>query len=279
MTQRLSAKGAAFVRHHEGFVANWYLDPVGIPTIGVGFTWLSDSFREWWGKNKPGQAFAKGATMTRAEADDALQFMCAKEYGAAVARFLGRPKKQHVFDGTTSPVYNLGTGSLKWTWAAAVKRGDLKDAANRLRVTGTTARGKKLRGLVIRREAEARLLEHGDYGTGGAVAAPTTPDDPMADGVLVRGERGAAVTALQKALAAKGHYAGNIDDVFGFGTEAAVMAFQRANGLKADGFAGPKTLERLAVHGDAPPTTPSPAPTNWLAALISIVLSFLKGRK
>lgn len=277
MTQRLSAKGAAFVRYHEGFVANWYLDPVGIPTIGVGFTWLSDSFREWWGKNKPGQAFAKGATMTRAEADDALQFMCAREYGAAVGRFLGKPVAQHVFDGTVSPVYNLGTGALGWTWAAAVKRGDLKGAATRLRTTGTTARGVKLRGLVVRRQEEAELLEHGDYAIGSAAVAPAA-DDPMADGVLVKGERGAAVTELQKALAAKGFYTGLIDDLFGFGTEAAVMAFQRAKGLKADGFAGEKTL--AALYGKAPASpTPAASKTNWLAALIAAVMSLFGGKR
>ncbi|HEV7291037.1 MAG TPA: hypothetical protein VGN79_01860 [Devosia sp.] len=129
----LSSAGAAFVRHHEGFVASWYLDPVNVPTIGVGFTWRSDSFREWWGKNKPGQPFAKGATMTREEADECLTYMVAREYGAAVNRFFGKPMFQHVFDGTVSPVYNLGPGSLEWKWAAALKSGDLQRAATLLR--------------------------------------------------------------------------------------------------------------------------------------------------
>ena len=33
---RLSKQGAAFVRSHEGFVPKYYLDPVAVPTIGVG---------------------------------------------------------------------------------------------------------------------------------------------------------------------------------------------------------------------------------------------------
>ena len=35
------------------------------------------------------------------------------------------------------------------------------------------------------------------------------------------------------------------DGIFGVETAATVVSFQRANGLKADGLVGPKTLERL----------------------------------
>lgn len=283
---RLSAAGAAFVRHHEGFVDHAYLDPVGVLTIGVGFTWGSDSFREWWERNRPGQPFTKSATMTRAEADGALRFMVDMEYGKAVNRFLGKAVRQHVFDGMVSPVYNLGPGSLKWKWAAAVKAGNLNEAATRLRNTGTTARGKKLRGLVIRRKEEAELLAHGDYEIGvGKVYA-----EPMDDGVLVRGERGAPVIDLQKRLKALGHYAGAVDGIFGHGTEAAVMAFQRAHGMRADGYAGPKTLDALADKPAQPPES-APAPSRstetnkpsqargWAAAIIAIgaaIFAFLK---
>lgn len=251
MTQRLSERGAAFVRHHEGFVDRWYLDPVGVPTIGVGFTWLSASFREWWDRNRPGEAFAKGAKMTRAEADACLIFMFAMEYGKAVGDFYGDVVKQHVFDGTASPVYNLGPGSLKWKWAAAAKAGKLKEAANLLKTTGTTAKGVKLKGLVIRRQEEAELLEHGDYDIGTNVVY----SDPMADGMLVRGERGSAVIDLQSRLRSLGLYTGKLDGNFGHGTEAAVLEFQRANGLTPDGYAGPNTLK--ALGSPAKPVEPS----------------------
>lgn len=282
MAQRLSAPGAAFLRHHEGFVEHWYLDPVGVPTIGVGFTWASASFREWWERNRPGQKFAKDAKMTRAEADAALIFMCEMEYGKAVGGFLGREVKQHVFDGMTSPVFNLGPGSLEWKWAAAAKAGDLKEAAELLRTTGTTAKGVKLKGLVIRRQEEAELLETGDY----TIGVNKVYDDPLADGVLVRGERGAPVVELQTRLKALGLYTGNIDGIFGFGTEAAVLAFQRAQGLEADGWAGPKTLGALAgppadeiphhPEPSAPPATkPKPDGLNWPAIIIFAALAAL----
>lgn len=260
----LSPEGAAFLRRHEGFVGHAYSDPVGILTIGIGFTWGSSAFRTWWRANKGNAPFGAGAKMTRAEADAALIFICAEEYGRAVNEFLERKVAQHVFDGTCSPVYNMGPGSLKWQWASAVKAGDLALAAKRLINTGTTAKGKKLPGLVRRRKEEAELIEHGNY-SGVAVEA-----DAMADGMLVRGERGSAVVDLQKALAATGHYDGVVDGIFGYGTEAAVLAFQRANGLKPDGYAGPKTLAALSI----PPAPEKPAsePRNWIAAIIELVV-------
>jgi len=242
----LSSEGAEFLRQHEGFVPRWYLDPVNVPTIGVGFTWASEGFREWWNRNRLGEPFGRGAVMSREEADRALKFVVEAEYGKAVNIFLGRAVKQHVYDGTVSPVYNLGPGSLKWKWAAAVKEGDLAQAATRLRSTGVTAKGKPLRGLVSRRKEEGELIQHGDYTIGEA------EKEPLIDGVLVRGERGAPVAELQRQLKAKGYYDGAIDGRFGYGTEAAVLAFQRANKLEADGFAGPMTLAALSAPKPIP---------------------------
>ena len=66
---------------------------------------------------------------------------------------------------------------------------------------------------------------------------------------LKKGSRGAAVKTLQTALKEQGYYSGKIDGVFGKGTVKAVKAFQRKNGLKADGIAGPLTLEKLYSGG------------------------------
>lgn len=56
---------------------------------------------------------------------------------------------------------------------------------------------------------------------------------------------GADVTLLQEKLRSLGFSPGKIDGDFGPGTEAAVMAFQRSEGLLADGLVGPATLEAL----------------------------------
>jgi lysozyme len=89
-----------------------------------------------------------------------------------------------VFDGSVSPVFNLGPGSLKWKWAAAVKRGDLKEAGRMLKVTGVTAKGRKLAGLVRRRKEEALLITDGIYTGVTTGAVQKVIPDAMADGVL-----------------------------------------------------------------------------------------------
>jgi peptidoglycan hydrolase-like protein with peptidoglycan-binding domain len=55
-------------------------------------------------------------------------------------------------------------------------------------------------------------------------------------------QTGPQVVTLQKDLAALHYYSGPDDGVYGPSTKAAVEAFQRANGLTADGIAGAQTL-------------------------------------
>ena len=63
--------------------------------------------------------------------------------------------------------------------------------------------------------------------------------------VVYRGSRGDAVRRLQELLNKKGFDCGAVDGIFGSKTYAAVMAFQKANGLRADGIAGPLTWGKL----------------------------------
>jgi GH24 family phage-related lysozyme (muramidase) len=245
MIMKLSALGAADIRLHEGFVDHWYKDAVGVGTIGIGFTAASSAFQKWWQTHKPTMLMGPGATMTRAEADDALIYLSDAEYGAAVARFLGHDVPQNVFDAMDSVVYNCGGQALGWQWAAAAKAGNYAGAGDLLKNTAITAQGKRLAGLVSRRADEARLLSTGVYATSGAAMLPH--DDAMSDGVLVRGERGEAVANLQRRLTALGFQPGKADGVFGYGTESAVLTFQRDRKLPADGKAGPQTLAALAA--------------------------------
>jgi len=303
----LSVNGAAFLRLQEGFVDHAYRDAVGVLTIGVGFTWRSNAFRQWWEKNRPGQTFDLSARMTRSEADNCLRYLCQDEYGKAVNDFLGHDVPPHVFDAMTSVVFNCGAGTLDDRWAIAAKRADYATAARFLETTRVTAKGKKLAGLVRRRKEEGLLISKGIY-TGVTTNVQPVAVDPLADGVLVRGERGPAVATLILNLAALGFYTGRLDDVFGFGTEAAVLKFQRANGLKDDGYAGPKTLaliaEKVKAKGPAEPVqrvsplpsetdkafrdtmaakaakdAPAPAPeakTGWLSLILSILSKLFK---
>ena len=62
---------------------------------------------------------------------------------------------------------------------------------------------------------------------------------------LSSGAKGEDVRRLQQRLTDLGYKPGKPDGIFGSGTRSAVSAFQRRNGLSADGVAGPLTLERL----------------------------------
>ena len=66
--------------------------------------------------------------------------------------------------------------------------------------------------------------------------------EPTPEPALSNGSQGEKVEELQKRLQALGYYTGEIDGQFGPGTREAVVAFQKNNGLDADGLAGTETL-------------------------------------
>lgn len=85
------------------------------------------------------------------------------------------------------------------------------------------------------------------------------------------GANGKAVRALQTRLKALGYYKGTVDGDYGVATQDAVKAFQRANGLTADGIAGSGTFAKMysssaksasqAAHTATPKRTPTRRPT------------------
>lgn len=238
---QVSDPGIDAIAHHEGTVEKAYFDPANVLTIGCGFTWLSTSFRKWWLLNRRSEHFTIHSRMSRDEIHRALKYLLTNEYAVYVNRFFDAPPPQHVFDAAVSVVYNLGERALSWKWADAMKYGDYASAARLLESTGVTANGVVLGGLKKRREAEAKLLLSGMYPFG----YDLSPADPMADGVLRQGERGAAVNEMLKSLKTLGFYSGKLDGIFGHGAKAAVLAFQDAKGLKEDGVAGPVTLAAI----------------------------------
>ena len=68
------------------------------------------------------------------------------------------------------------------------------------------------------------------------------------------GSRGTEVTAIQEKLKEYGLYNGNIDGIYGSATREAVIRYQKANGLTADGIAGPATLKSLGISVGPIPT-------------------------
>lgn len=83
----------------------------------------------------------------------------------------------------------------------------------------------------------------------------------MVQSVLQAGSSGSDVSRLQRQLQTDGYYSGPIDGNYGPDTQAAVVAFQQAQGLSADGVAGPATLAALFETSAPSPTAVVSAPT------------------
>lgn len=233
---KLSEQGAAFIARHEGFVSKAYRDPVGIWTIGTGFTNRSRVFSEYWRKLH-GRKMRAGDRITREQNAVILQEAADEEYGAAVNRHI-KPRKQHEYDGATSVCFNCGPGAAKWKWAKLLADRRVSKAAARLRGTATTARGKRLRGLVRRRGEEAALIEHGSYGRHSAPRHQKAINGKVSFDPEVR--------AYQKKLVRLGLDPGVSDGRYGVKTRAAVLEFQiRHEDLVDDGILGTATMAQI----------------------------------
>jgi YVTN family beta-propeller protein len=77
---------------------------------------------------------------------------------------------------------------------------------------------------------------------------------------LEKGNRGSQVTSLQKKLQAAGYFGGPVTGYYGSLTQAAVMKFQKANGLKPDGIVDAQTLKVLQSSSGAPAPAKKAAP-------------------
>ncbi len=87
-------------------------------------------------------------------------------------------------------------------------------------------------------------------------AADTATGEPH---TVKRGSRGESVVKWQRLLASHGYDVGAADGIFGAGTERATKAFQKANGLKADGAVGSGTWSK-ALGKDVQAAPPQPKP-------------------
>lgn len=66
--------------------------------------------------------------------------------------------------------------------------------------------------------------------------------------VLRQGSTGGEVKEVQRRLKEWGYYSGAVDGIFGTGTKQAVIAFQKKNGLTADGVVGKATFAALGMN-------------------------------
>ncbi len=137
---------------------------------------------------------------------------------------------------------------------------DVRDLQNDLTTLGyywaeiTGNFGTKTEEAVIRFQKAKGLTADGVAGSktinaiASAIAAKggTSSSSSSSSTTLQLNSQGDAVSQLQQNLKTLGYYSADITGNFGTKTEAAVKAFQKDNGLTADGIAGKKTLELIA---------------------------------
>lgn len=73
-------------------------------------------------------------------------------------------------------------------------------------------------------------------------------EEVAAVAILRQGATGGEVKEVQRRLKLWGYYNGSVDGVFGAGTKKAVIAFQKKNGLTADGVVGKATYKALGMN-------------------------------
>jgi N-acetylmuramoyl-L-alanine amidase len=102
----------------------------------------------------------------------------------------------------------------------------------------------------------------------GILTIASIPSTKNVEALSKMGSRGSEVREIQTKLKNWGYYKGNVDGIFGSKTRDAVLWFQRKNGLKADGIAGPATLAAMGIFTKSSPSG-GQGNLNLLARLIS----------
>lgn len=137
----------------EGWSPTWYEDPVGVATIGYGFTeaLLNEIRLE-----------GVGGPLTKSEGRALLGAALRQHYGPKLARALDVTLPQRKYDALLSFVYNVGISAFDGsTMHRLYNKGEEADAEEEY-LKWVYADGEKLPGLVERRKDEKALAQRGE---------------------------------------------------------------------------------------------------------------------
>ena len=94
---------------------------------------------------------------------------------------------------------------------------------------------------------------------------------------LKQGSRGDLVKTVQQKLIKWGYLKGSADGIFGAKTKTAVIAFQKKNGLTADGIVGTRTAQALGISLSSTTSTSSATSSTDLNLLARVVYGEARG--
>lgn len=137
----IGSKGIALIKKYEGLRLAAYRCPAGVPTLGYGST----------------SGIRMGMTCTESQAEQMLRKDLVR-FEAAVNRLVKVKITQNMFDALCSFAFNLGEANLaNSTLLRLLNAGDFKGASAQFERWNKAA-GKVLKGLTLRRQAEAALF-------------------------------------------------------------------------------------------------------------------------
>lgn len=146
MCKSISKTGIDLISSFEGIRLNAYDDGVGVWTIGIGTTTYPNGV-----KVKKGDS----CTLDQAKTYFAHDL---KRFEASVNNLVKVPLSQNQFDALVSLTYNIGSGNFaSSTLLKKLNAKDYQGAADQF-PRWNKAKGKVMKGLVRRREAERALF-------------------------------------------------------------------------------------------------------------------------
>lgn len=142
--RHITQKGLELIKQFEGFSSVIYKDSAGLPTIGYGHLI----------KENEKALFKSGITKSKAEELLKADVNTAER---AVTRLITVPLNDNQFDALVSFTFNLGAASLqRSTLRAKVNRAEHEQVSLEF-LRWVYAGGRKIPGLIRRRQAEAEL--------------------------------------------------------------------------------------------------------------------------
>lgn len=144
---KLSKQGLDLIKKYEGFRAEPYKCPAGVPTIGYGATYYPDGKR----------VKMTDTPITEKQATEMLKSMVVP-YEKSVDTYCIDTINQNQFDALVSFAYNVGTNALKTSTLLKKLNVNANDPTIRDEfMKWVKGGGKKLPGLVRRRTEEADI--------------------------------------------------------------------------------------------------------------------------
>jgi lysozyme len=157
MIYKMGFKGVAELADYEDLMLTPYLDSGGVKTVGIGSTVSDIPDLKSWSWTKP--------ISIQAAVDIYVKSLA--KYEKAVNDALKVPIAQHQYDALVSFIYNCGIGAVNSSVFKRVNNKESNIRVGQALLMWVNDNGVRVKGLVNRRAAEAKVYATGVYKSNG----------------------------------------------------------------------------------------------------------------